>query len=82
MLHLWPGGANYEERSWPTERWLELARALNARNLDVVLTGGPEDVDATEALAAAWREDGVRARSVAGTSWTETFVWLRHARAS
>ncbi len=80
VLHLWPGGANYEERSWPAERWFELARALNARGLDVVLTGGPEDVEATEALAQSWRDRGVRAQSVAGTTWTETFVWLRHAR--
>lgn len=79
-LHLWPGGANYEERSWPVDRWLELARALNARGLDVVLTGGPEDADATQALAAAWSAEGVRAESVAGTTWPETLVWLRHAR--
>jgi ADP-heptose:LPS heptosyltransferase len=80
VLHLWPGGANYEERSWPADRWLELARELNARGLDAVLTGGPEDVDATEALCASWRDEGVRARSVAGTSWAETILWLRHAR--
>jgi heptosyltransferase-3 len=79
VLHLWPGGANYEERSWPQDRWFELARGLNARGLDVVLTGGPEDAEATEALAAAWRAEGARARSVAGTSWTETLVCLRHA---
>jgi heptosyltransferase-3 len=79
VLHLWPGGANYEERSWPEERWFALAQGLNARGFDAVLTGGPEDAAATDALAAAWRSKGVRARSVAGTSWTETLVWLGHA---
>ena len=79
VLHLWPGGANFEERSWPTERWFELAQGLAERGYDIALTGGPEDAAATEALAAAWRAQGVPAESVAGTSWTETVAWLRHA---
>jgi lipopolysaccharide heptosyltransferase III len=78
-LHLWPGGANFEERSWPTDRWFELAQGLAARGLDVVLTGGPEDVDATVALAADWRSRGLSAESVAGSSWAETVTWLRHS---
>src|SRR6478609_101116 len=44
VFHLWPGGANFEERSWPTESWRALAQAMNARGFAVVLTGGPGDV--------------------------------------
>lgn len=79
VLHLWPGGANFEERSWPTVRWLELARGLASRGFDIVLSGGPEDAEATRDLAAAWQAQGLAAASVAGGSWAETVVWLRHA---
>jgi ADP-heptose:LPS heptosyltransferase len=79
VLHLWPGGANFAERSWPTDRWFELARGLAERGFDVVLTGGPEDVEATKDLAAAWQAEGISTESVAGTSWGETIAWLRHA---
>lgn len=80
VLHLWPGGANCEERSWPTDRWYQLARGLASRDLDVVLTGGPEDAAATQELAADWCAKGVRAQSVAGRAWDETVSWLQHAR--
>jgi lipopolysaccharide heptosyltransferase III len=80
VLHLWPGGANYEERSWPEDRWFELARELGERGLEIVLTGGPEDRDATAELAATWSAAGVGTRSIAGTSWAETLVWLHDAR--
>jgi heptosyltransferase III len=79
VLHLWPGGANFEERSWPVDRWRAVAAALNARGYDVMLTGGPGDVAPTEALVAEWRADGICAESVAGTSPAETLVWLRFA---
>lgn len=79
VLHLWPGGANFEERSWPTDRWLELARALATRGFDVVLTGGPEDAAATQALVERWRAEGVRAHAAAGCSWIDTLAWLQHA---
>jgi len=79
VLHLWPGGANFEERSWPVDRWRELAEAMNARGLDIVLTGGPGDVDVCTRLARRWSESGLRARSVAGADWPETFAWLGFA---
>jgi heptosyltransferase III len=79
VLHLWPGGANFEERSWPVDRWRAMAEALNARGYDVMLTGGPGDVAPTEALVAEWRAAGICAESVAGTSPAETLVWLRFA---
>jgi heptosyltransferase-3 len=79
VLHLWPGGANFAERSWPVDRWRAVAEALNARGHDVVLTGGSGDVAPTEALVAEWRAAGVRVESIAGTSPEETVVWLRFA---
>ncbi|MBK5286901.1 MAG: glycosyltransferase family 9 protein, partial [Acidimicrobiia bacterium] len=78
-LHLWPGGANFEERSWPIANWSELARALNDRGLDVVLTGGPGDIDVTEDLVAAWRTAGIRAQNAAGGTWPASLVVLSGA---
>jgi ADP-heptose:LPS heptosyltransferase len=68
VLHLWPGGANFQERSWPDGRWRELAEIMNARGLDVVLTGGPGDVVPTAAVVGQWAAGGVRATSAAGNS--------------
>jgi heptosyltransferase I len=80
VLHLWPGGANFDERSWPVDRWRELGRRLDDDGLDLVLTGGPEDAEATERLAAAWRAEGLDVQSIAGCSWPETIAWLAGAR--
>lgn len=79
VLHLWPGGANFEERSWPIDEWRSLAQALSARGLDVAITGGPEDVAATEALVRDWSTVGIRAHAAAGGTWIESIEWLRFA---
>jgi ADP-heptose:LPS heptosyltransferase len=79
VLHLWPGGANFDERSWPADRWRAVAVALNERGQDVVLTGGAGDAEPTEELVRAWREAGIRVHSAAGTTPEETRTWLQHA---
>lgn len=79
VLHLWPGGANFEERSWPADRWREVAAAMNGRGYDVVLTGGLGDVEPNDALVREWRAAGVQVESVAGTTPAETLVWLAFA---
>ena len=66
VFHLWPGGANFDERSWPTERWEDLAAAMAERDLEVVLTGGPGDVEVNERMAERWTAKGWPTRSVAG----------------
>ena len=76
VLHQWPGGANFHERSWADDHWRALAEALNARGLDVVLTGGPTDVAPTEAIVAAWTATGVRAHGAAGGTPADCARWL------
>jgi hypothetical protein len=49
------------------------------RGYGVVVTGGAEDVAASDALVAACAGDDVSARSVAGTPWPETLAWLADA---
>ena len=80
VVHLWPGGANFEERSWPLARWRELAAVMNSRGLDVVLTGGPGDVAATGVVVDEWTAAGLRARSAAGTSPEQCARLLAGAR--
>lgn len=79
VLHLWPGGANIVERSWPIERWRTLAVALGERGLEVVLTGGPGDVAATAAIVADWVGHGLRAHTAAGVSPAECLRWVHFA---
>jgi ADP-heptose:LPS heptosyltransferase len=79
VFHLWPGGSNYDERSWSRDRWSALARSLSEGGTEIVLTGGPEDADASAVLAQSWRDRGIPARSVAGIPPEDTVAWLRHA---
>jgi len=79
VLHLWPGGANCEERSWSVDRWRAFAGELDRRGIAAVLTGGPEDAKASRALAEAWRAEGLDVRSTAGCSWVETLRLLAGA---
>jgi ADP-heptose:LPS heptosyltransferase len=79
IMHLWPGGANFRERSWPENRWRAVAAALNERGYDVVLTGGPGDVEPTGRVVERWRQEGIRAHRAAGVSPEETRTWLQHA---
>ncbi len=79
VLHEWPGGANFRERSWPDGSWLALAQALGARGLDVVLTGGPDDATRTERIAEAWNAGGVRTHVAAGGSPADCARWVGHA---
>ena len=79
VFHLWPGGANFAERSWPTDRWEQLARELSARGLDIVLTGGSGDVEVADSLVARWTAAGIPTRSAAGGTWAESLAWLAGA---
>ena len=80
VLHLWPGGANAAERSWPMERWFGLARSLDRRGYTVVLSGGPDDVQPARALIDEWDERSLYVYSIAGFRAEDTILWLRHAR--
>ena len=82
IFHLWPGGSNAVERSWPVARWLEVASELSHRGLSIILTGGPDDVSRANEVLALFSEatQGVAVRSIAGLKAEETIVWLRHAR--
>ena len=79
VLHLWPGGSNSAERSWPNERWLALAKVLAERGNAIVLSGGPDDFEKTSALVEEWGHLSLDVLGIAGLKAAETIVWLRHA---
>ncbi len=79
ILHLWPGGANFEERSWPIVKWRKLAGLLQSRGFEIVLTGGPGDVEVTQALVDAWGAEGITVHLAAGGTWNESLIWLGFA---
>ncbi len=45
-------GSQLPSRRWPLERFAAVARALSARGLQIVLTGGPDEQPLVQALAA------------------------------
>ncbi|WP_315094155.1 glycosyltransferase family 9 protein [uncultured Cellulomonas sp.] len=50
LLH--PGAAAAARR-WPTDRWADVARRLASRGMTVTLTGGPQEVELCDRIAAA-----------------------------
>lgn len=79
VLHLWPGGANFEERSWPVDSWRTLAAALQARGFEIVLTGGPGDRSVTQTITDQWTRDGITTHNAASDDWDASIKWLGFA---
>lgn len=46
-------GANWPNKRWPTARFAELTDLLNAKNIPVVLTGGPDDAKLADEIKRA-----------------------------
>ena len=79
VFHLWPGGANFEERSWPISSWKDLAREMSARGLMVVLSGAPSEMEANQSIVEGWTRDGIATQNAAGGPWPESLAWLGFA---
>ncbi len=77
ILHPYPGGSGARMKEWPQERWLETARSLRDRGLEVIVTGGPADAPRAAALAKACHDPGTR--SLAGLPLTRTARLLQRA---
>jgi heptosyltransferase III len=80
-FHPWASGFCGQLREWPIERWIALAHAIEDTGISIVITGGPSDRAAAEALAAGIdRPEMVRV--LAGkTSLTDLTRVLAHAEA-
>jgi heptosyltransferase III len=55
VFHLWPGGYRNELKEWPSASWRELAGRVGHNGTMIVLTGGPDDDERTEAAATGLR---------------------------
>jgi len=67
----------FRYKQWTQDGWRALARALAARGIDVVATGGPADGGYLDAL---WRDMPAVRRLDARLSWREVAALLSRAR--
>jgi ADP-heptose:LPS heptosyltransferase len=83
VFHAWPAGYRAYLKEWPRSHWLRLAEGVRPLDYAVALTGGPADVEQTEALASCLEPClGRRLFKLAGkTSLPETVRVLREAAA-
>ncbi len=63
-------GAAHQTKRWPQEYWQELATRLTAAGYSVIAVGGPEDLAAGEAVAAAGGTAAVNAAGRFGLQGT------------
>lgn len=77
VCHLWPGGRRRLDKQWPIERWVRLINEIASWELDVVLTGGPGDYFANEAVLDRIGSCARRkVRNLAGITLKETAAIL------
>ncbi len=82
VFHPWPGGSARVQKMWPEARWIELGCILKDQDLEVLITGGGADCEASADLVRKLRSQGCSARNLAGElSLAETASVLRNARA-
>lgn len=67
VLHAWSSGYMHHVKEWPSYHWAELSAKLAARNLTLVLTGGPADAHRTRTLARRIRSAGIDVVDAGGT---------------
>ena len=67
VLHAWSGGYMGHVKEWPNDRWIALARRLHERTgFEMIVSGGPADIERSGVLAEAIVTAGVPATSIAG----------------
>lgn len=66
VCHLWSAGFNGSWKEWAPGRWQEVIEALVTGGHDVVLTGGPDDRDATAAFHRGLNAASVRVHDLSG----------------
>lgn len=66
VCHLWSAGFNGSWKEWAADRWRTVIESLVAGGHDVVLTGGPDDRDATAAFHRDLNAASVRVHDLSG----------------
>jgi heptosyltransferase I len=81
VFHLWSGGSQSRAKEWPTERWVELGKALSEAGLSIALTGAPWQRGMNEQVIAEAKAAGAGEwTNAAGTNIEQTIGLLRGSR--
>ena len=81
VLHPWAAGYKSRFREWPAENWLRLASMAMHRGYRVVVTGGPQDAERSQALVAALGNPSDMEVLAGRASLRDTTLALINARA-
>lgn len=79
VLHLFPGGFRSHMKEWLLEYWAEVAAALSARGLTVLLSGGPADREGNQLLVRLAKTRGVAVTDLSGVRVGPTALLLAHS---
>jgi len=81
IFHPWASGFRSNLREWPTERWVELARAIIADGYRIMITGSPADLERSVQLQTAIDRPG-QVRTLTGElSLADTAMEIARAAA-
>ena len=81
VFHPWATGYRSHFREWSTENWVRLASIVIKRGYRVVITGGPQDVERSQALLAALGNPGEMEALAGRATLRDTTIALINARA-
>ena len=81
VCHTQPGGSQARAKTWPADRWVDLARRLCDAGYAVAFSGSPADVSAIDTLIAELKSTGRECISLAGrVTMPELCFVLEHSR--
>lgn len=67
VFHLYPAGSSVKLRQWDRAKWIELGKQLfQMYDFKILLSGGAEDRQDAESVAAAMQALGIDAEAIAG----------------
>lgn len=67
VFHPWSGGYMGHVKQWANDRWVELGRRVSRdHGLEILVSGGSADREASTSLSQALNAAGCRSRSIAG----------------
>jgi ADP-heptose:LPS heptosyltransferase len=67
VCHIQPGGSQARAKTWPADRWVDLARRLCDEGYAVAFSGSPADGPAIDAVIAQIQHTGRECLSLAGS---------------
>jgi ADP-heptose:LPS heptosyltransferase len=81
VFHPWASGYRSHLREWAVENWVALARVVLSRGYRILMTGGPQDAQRSESLAAQIGRESQVTVLAGRADLRKTTVALLHAAA-